>query len=280
MSAANELRPEDSFWNLIAVYLRMERLRRGLSQSQVAEIIQADKQRVANTEAGRLNMTSVQAEQLDEAWGTLFRVLRKYAVTLGRDQEWWKQLIDFETGALIVKSYVSKYIPVPFQTETYARQLLTARRGVRDIEAAVKGRMARSSLLLDQLPKLDLWALIDEEALDPPIPSEAKREQLQVLLDLTERTSVRIIPARTWHIGGEGNFELITTSTGANVGYMWAQLGGRLVHDAPEVRELALRYDRIGAKALTEHGSQELIEQKLERLNEHRVAQEQQIRHG
>ncbi|TMQ90844.1 hypothetical protein ETD83_33625 [Actinomadura soli] len=280
MSAANELRPEDSFWNLISVYLRMERLRRGLSQSQVAEIIQADKQRVANTEAGRLNMTSVQAEQLDEAWGTLFRVLRKYAVTLGRDQEWWKQLIDFETGALIIKSYISKYIPVPFQTETYARHLLTARRGVRDIEAAVKGRMARSSLLLDQLPKLDLWALIDEEALDPPIPSEAKREQLQVLLDLTERTSVRIIPARTWHIGGEGNFELITTSTGANVGYMWAQLGGRLVHDAPEVRELALRYDRIGAKALTEQGSRELIEQRLERLNEHRVAQEQQIRHG
>lgn len=266
MSAADDLRPEDSFWHLIAVYLRIERQRRKLSQSQVAEIIQADKQRVANTEAGRLNMTSVQAEQLDEAWGTLFRVLRKYAVSLGRDQEWWKQLADFETGALIVKLYIAKFIPVPFQTEAYARHQLTAGRVVRDIEGAVQARMARSKLLLGRLPELELWALIDEEALDPPIPVEDKREQLQILLDLTDRTSVRIVPGRTWHAGTDGNFELITTSSGTNVGYMWAQLGGRLVHDAAEVRELALRYDRIGAKALTEDGSRELITQRLERL--------------
>ncbi|RKS79379.1 hypothetical protein BZB76_0844 [Actinomadura pelletieri DSM 43383] len=266
MSAADDLRPEDSFWNLIAVYLRTERLRRGLSQSQVAEIIQADKQRVANTEAGRLHMTSVQAELLDEAWGTLFRVLRKYAVALGRDQEWWKQLVDFEMDALIIKLHISKYIPVPFQTEAYARHLLTTVRVVRDVEAAVRERLARSKLLLGQLPKLELWALIDEEALDPPIPVEDKRGQLQALLGLTEQTSVRIIPARTWHVGSDGNFELITTSSGANVGYMWAQLGGKLVHDAVEVRELALRYDRIGAKALTEESSRELIAQRLEHL--------------
>ncbi|WP_147339329.1 DUF5753 domain-containing protein [Actinomadura spongiicola] len=266
MSAADDLRPEDSFWNLIAIYLRTERLRRGLSQSQVAEIIQADKQRVANTEAGRLHMTSVQAEQLDEAWGTLFRVLRKYAVALGRDQEWWKQLIDFETGALIVKVYVSQFIPIPFQTEAYARHQLIAGRVIRDIDAAVQGRMERTKLLLGQLPKLEIWVLIDEEALDPPIPVEDKREQLQVLLDLTERTSVRVVPERTWHIGSDGDFELITTSFGANLAYMWAQLGGRLVHDAVEVREMALRFDRIGAKALTEDSSRELIRQRLERL--------------
>jgi transcriptional regulator with XRE-family HTH domain len=266
MTAAESLRAEDSLWYLIAVYLRKERQRRQLSQSQVAAIIQADKQRVANIEAGRLNLTAVQADLLDQAWGTLFVVLRKYAVSLGRDQEWWRQLVDFETNALAVKLHVSQYIPVPFQTEAYARHLLTMVRVAKNIEQAVKGRMIRAKLLLSQLPDLDLWALIDEDALDPPIPVEDKREQLQALLDLSQRTSVRIIPRRTWHIGSDGNFELITTATGANVAYMWAQLGGKLVHDTPEVRELALRYDRIGAKALSEDGSRELIEHRLEHL--------------
>jgi hypothetical protein len=55
---------------------------------------------------------------------------------------------------------------------------------------------------------------------------------------------------------------------------MWAQLQGRLVHEVSEVRDMALRYDRIGAKALTEEDSRELIKNVMERLSEHPVAQE------
>lgn len=266
MSAAESLRPEDSLWSYISVYLRKERQRRKLSQSEVGVVIQADKQRVANIEAGRLNLTSVQAELLDEAWGTMLVPLRGFAVVLGRDREWWKQLNDFERKAQVIKIYVAEYVPVPFQTEAYARALLTAVRVVGDVEAAVRNRMERTKMLLDELPRLSLWTLIDERALDPPIPLEHKREQLQVLLELMDRTSVRVVPDGSWHVGSDGNFELITTAAGVDVAYMWAQLGGRLVHDGAEVRNLALRYDRIGAVALSEESSRELVTKRLEHL--------------
>jgi hypothetical protein len=275
MTAADSLRPEDSLWHLISVYLRKERHRRKLSQSDVAAIIQADKQRVANTEAGRLNLTQAQAELLDEAWGTMFVSLRRYAVLLGRDQEWAKQLVDFETGALIMKLYFGRYIPVPFQTEDYARAIITSCR-VLNVEAAMRKRMARQKLLCEQLPTLSLWLLVDEAALRPHgITPAVMREQLAHLLDFSERASVRVVPeTAAVHIGFDGDFHLITTATGAQVAYVWAQLQGRLVHEVAEVRNLALHFDRIGARALTEEDSRELIKNVMERLSEHPVAQE------
>jgi hypothetical protein len=276
MTAADSLRPEDSLWHLISVYLRKERHRRKLSQSDVAAIIQADKQRVANTEAGRLNLTQAQAELLDEAWGTMFVPLRRYAVLLGRDQEWAKQLIDFETGALIMKLYFGRHIPVPFQTEDYARALITSCRVIANVEAAMRKRMARQKLLREQLPTLSLWLLVDEAALRPHgIPTAVIREQLAHLLQFSERASVRVVPETApVHSGIDGDFQLITTATGGQVAYMWAQLQGRLVYEATEVRNLALQFDRIGARTLTEEDSRELIKTVMERLSEHPMAQE------
>jgi transcriptional regulator with XRE-family HTH domain len=276
MTAAESLRPEDSLWHLIAVYLRKERQRRKLSQSDVAAIILADKQRVANTEAGRINLTQRQAELLDQAWGTMFVVLRRYAVMLGRDQEWAKQLIDFETGALIMKLYFSRHIPVPFQTEDYARALIVSCRVLDDVETAVRKRMARQKSLRDQLTTTSLWLLVDEAALRPyGIPPAIMRDQLAQMLEFSERASVRVVPqVAPVHIGIDGDFQLITTATGAQVAYVWAQMQGRLVQEAFGVRNLALRYDRIGARALTEEDSRQLITNVMERLSEHPVAQE------
>ncbi|MFC6880084.1 MULTISPECIES: DUF5753 domain-containing protein [Actinomadura] len=271
MGAAESLRPEDSLWNLISVYLRKERRQRELSQAEVGVVIQADKQRVANIEAGRLNLTSVQAELLDEAWGTLFVALRHYAVVLGRDREWTKQLIDFETGALIIKIYNSQIVPVPFQTEDYARAIITSCGVLEDVESAVRKRMDRQKLLLDQLKGMSLWLLIDEAALRyEGVPREVMTGQLERLIELAERASVRIVPSGSpAHIGVDGDFELITTADGTDIAYVWAQLQGRLVPDASEVRRMSLRYDRIGAQALPEQGSLELIKKVMEHLGDH-----------
>ncbi|WP_067819000.1 helix-turn-helix domain-containing protein [Actinomadura kijaniata] len=270
MGVAEMLNPEDSLWHFMAVYLRKERHRRKLSLADVAKIIEADKSRVSNYEAGRLKITRLHAEAIDQAWGTMLATLRKFAVKLGLDADWAKQLWEFEDGALVIKVYVNGVVPVPFQTEGYGAVILELSRTVIDIPDAVRRRMGRRKQLLEQVPQMTLWALIDERALTPPgYPEQVVREQLEDLLVQASRPgiSVRVIPdVSSVHVGGDGSFELITTAQGENVAYVWAQLGGRLVHDAPDVRELSLRYDRIGAKALTEEATRELIAQKLERL--------------
>ncbi|MGK5551784.1 helix-turn-helix domain-containing protein [Actinomadura kijaniata] len=270
MLARDFLNPERSMWDFIAVYLRKEREFRKLSQSAVAEIIGADKARVSSYEAGRLKITKLHAEALDRTWGTMFATLRGYAVKIGVDQEWGMQLMDCEDDALVVKMYVGGVVPVPFQTEGYATALLEMGRTVVDIADAVRRRMVRRAKLLGQVPRMALWVLIDERALDPPgFPGHVVREQLEDLLAQANRSgiSVRVVPdTGRVHVGLDGSFELITTAKGDDLAYTWAQLEGRLVHDPPEVRELALRYDRIGARALTEEATRELITQRLERL--------------
>ncbi|MFC5179780.1 helix-turn-helix domain-containing protein [Actinomadura harenae] len=266
MSAAESLNPDASLWDYMSVHLRKERQRRNLSQSDVAQIIGADKARVANYEAGRLRLTDHHADALDQAWGTMYAVLRRFAVKVGIEENWAKKLGDFEQKSLSVKIYSTGLIPVPFQTESYAREMLNHVRVVRDVEASLRKRMARTELLLSQLDRMSLWVLIDERALDPPISDELKREQLEALLALCERASVRVIPDGEWHAGQAGTFEMITTPSGEQVAYMWAQLGGKLVHEASEVQNLALRYDRMGAVALTEEATRQLIRKKLESL--------------
>ncbi|MEV5574075.1 Scr1 family TA system antitoxin-like transcriptional regulator [Spirillospora sp. NPDC052269] len=170
MPAADFLDPFASLWNAMGVQLRHERKLRGVTLDDVAKIIDADRQRVGNYEAGRLKLTKLHVEALDEA------------------------------------------------------------------------------------------------ALTPPISDDVVREQLQALLDLSERASLRILPASEWHVGYSGSFELITTLAGTLVGYMWAQLGGKVVLDGLEVRELGLRYDRMSAMALSESATRDRLMQKLESL--------------
>ncbi|WP_026415471.1 helix-turn-helix domain-containing protein [Actinomadura oligospora] len=277
MTAAENLDPDESMWNLIAIYLREERVRRGLSQSNVAKIIKADRARVANLEAGRLRLNEDQAKALDTTWhNTHFASMRRYAIKLDLGQDWDKQLADLEDGALVVRIYLHGLIPVPLQTEAYASWLLTAGRVVRDIADAVAKRMTRTSKLLGQLPGMDLWVLVDERALTPPgVDPAVMREQLYHLLELAMRPGVcvRIVPEeQSVHVGTDGSFEVIVTARGDYVAYVWAQLSGRLVHEGPDVRDLSLRYDRIGSKARPEKESLQLIQAKADQYD--RVAKE------
>ncbi|MCP2343151.1 DUF5753 domain-containing protein [Actinomadura rupiterrae] len=248
----------------MAVYLRKERERRRLSQSAVARLIRSDRHLVANVEAGRRHLTGPQCIALDDDWGTIFRHLRTFAAKISTDEDWIKQLWDFEKNALTIKTYVHGLVPVPLQTEGYARELLHRMRVVQDVDAALAERKARTELLLSQLPRLQLWVLLDEGALAPPLGDGLRRQQLEALLDWSEQVSLRVIPADEWHIGHSGSYELITTTAGLDVGYMWAQLGGKLIHEGAEVRDLGLRWDRMGAVALTESATRELIKQQLE----------------
>ncbi|WP_202125012.1 Scr1 family TA system antitoxin-like transcriptional regulator [Actinomadura physcomitrii] len=76
--------------------------------------------------------------------------------------------------------------------------------------------------------------------------------------------SVRLIlkPAGA-HLGINGPFRLITVKN-RQVAYVGARRGGRLIEDAAEVQELAVDYERIGFKALSEDASRtrtaELVE--------------------
>lgn len=92
------------------------------------------------------------------------------------------------------------------------------------------------------------------------------RDQLRRLLEESEKPhmSIRVVPKSAGiHVGLDGSFKIMYHELG-DVAYSKAQLGGRQVVSAAEVRRLAVRYDRISARAFPEDQSRELIRKYME----------------
>ncbi|GLY77819.1 transcriptional regulator [Actinoallomurus iriomotensis] len=260
--------PKFSLWHFLAWQLRYERQRRGLSLNQMGKIISAAPSTVSNIEAGRRKIDDRQARTLDQTWesGFLFQLLLWYART-AHDPDWFRQYSHYEAKALAIKIYHGQAIPGPLQTDDYIRALLE-KNDPRNFDTAVAERIARKGGIFGREDPPYLWALMDESVLALPVGgAKVMKEQLEHLLHLSRLpyVSVRIVPTSSGpHLGIDGPFQVISLE-GRDVAYSGAQNGGRLIEGTGEVKEFAVKFDRIGAKAASEDGSRAIIEQYLER---------------
>ncbi|MEU5988997.1 DUF5753 domain-containing protein [Spirillospora sp. NPDC047418] len=128
-------------------------------------------------------------------------------------------------------------------------------------------RMARQELIIGREDHPLVMVLLDQDALDRPTGgAQVMKAQLQRLLELGERPSVSIrVIARSagWHFGLNGPFQIMSLER-KDVAYIGAFRGGRLAQDASEVREMAVDFELIGAKASSEGESRALIKQLME----------------
>jgi hypothetical protein len=221
---------------------------------------------VSNCEAGRRRITEQEARILDRHWDTGGHFLRLLTFArAGHDPDWFKQHLEHEARASVLKIYELAVVPGLLQTADYARASFTAG-GLTDIETLVASRLSRQEAL-DRPDPPTVWVLLDEGVLDHRVGSpEVMRAQLTRLLEVNRlhHVTVRVVPRTVgWHFGLEGSFKIMTTDTG-DVVYTEACGGGRLITDPLEVRSFTLRHDRIGAWALPVDSSQALIASKME----------------
>ncbi|MFB4319581.1 helix-turn-helix transcriptional regulator [Actinomadura sp. 21ATH] len=251
--------PDDSLWSWLAYDLRRYRECRGMPQSQVAKIIHVTKQQVHNLESGIRKPNKDQVKALDAVWDTggHFARLRKFAEA-GHDPDWFRAFTQYEAKARSIKTYTLSVVHGLLQTPDYARALFVAG-GLQNVDAAVEARMARQEVLT-RSP--EIWALLNESVLDQPVGGAAvMRAQLAHLMEFSERPNawVRVIPRRVGaHMGLDGSFTVISTRS-ETVTYLEAFGGGRLAQETAEVAEFALRFDRIGADAMSRTDSRAFI---------------------
>lgn len=277
MTAADEIDPTSSLHAWLAYDLRAYRKRHGMTGTQVGKIIGYVRSHVSNLEAGRVQLDMKQAERLDEAWDTggHFQRLVTFA-RKGHDPNWFLQHGQYEAAASVIGIYQGQIIPPPLQTEDYMRALL-AESDAEDLEQAVQSRMARQDAILSRSSPPYVWVLMDEDAITSEIGGRRVMfAQLSHLLELGKlpHVSVRLLPKSAGaHLGLDGPFRLITVKNRL-VAYVGARRGGRLIEDAAEVQELAVDYERIGFKALSEDASRARIAEFLEVASEDRLAEE------
>lgn len=262
--------PKSSMWALIAYYLRFCRLQRKLTGELLGEIIGCSKSTVSRLETGALQLTPEQAATLDRAWDTggIFSFLVWYA-TLGHDPDWFRQYVDLECRASVIKTWQVDLVPGLLQTPDYARAGL-ATGNLQDAEAALEKRLARQSILDRPDPPM-LWFLLSQTLLELPCGGpKVMRDQLAHIIDLSSRPNigVRVVPKSVGHHPGlDGAFMLMTlTAPHMEVAYVEAPGGGRLASSMAEVAAYALRYDQIGQHALPEGLSRDLIKQIMEAM--------------
>jgi transcriptional regulator with XRE-family HTH domain len=260
--------PKASMWNWIAYALRFYRMQRGLSGQDVAKLLTMARSSVSRLENGQAQLDDHDALKLDNEWNTggLFTLLLWYA-RLGHDPDWFKQHVDIEARASVIKSWENAWVPGLLQTEDYARATLRAG-GVRDLEGLVAARMRRQEILSREDPPV-LWALLWEPVLEVPVGGKAvMRDQLAHLLKMSESTdiAIRVVPKSVGaQPGMDGAFQIMTIEIG-DIAYVHAPGGGRLVSTAQEVRSYGIRYDRTGQQAMPEGPSRDRIVQAMEEM--------------
>ncbi|RAY11914.1 hypothetical protein DPM19_28540 [Actinomadura craniellae] len=257
-------------WALIAYYLRFCRLQRKLTGDLMGEIMGCSKSTVSRLETGILRLDPDQAMALDRHWGTggIFSFLVWYA-TLGHDPDWFRQYLDLENRAAVIKVWEVDLVPGLLQTPDYARAGLSTG-GVENVEAALEKRLTRQKILEREHPPT-LWFLLSQTLLELPCGgTEVMRAQLAHIIDLSYRPNigVRVVPKSIGHHPGlDGAFMMMTLAEPhAEVAYVEAPGGGRLVSNVTEVASYALRYDQIGQHALPEGLSRDLIKQIMENM--------------
>jgi transcriptional regulator with XRE-family HTH domain len=253
-------------WAWLAHDLRFYRNQRGLSGDSVAKLINCARSSLSRLENGEAKLDEGQAAALDERWqtGGHFGTILWYA-RLGHDPNWFKQHLDIESEASVIKVFEALVIPGLLQLPEYAYELIAAG-GPPDMDELLEERLSRQKILSREPPPV-LLVLLTENALDWPVgDAEVMRKQLAYLLEVSERPNIgiRVVPrsARA-HFGLDGSFKIMSGDYG-DIAYTESPGGGRLVPSASEVRSYVLRYDRIGQKALPEDLSRDLIKKVME----------------
>ncbi|KAB2383633.1 helix-turn-helix domain-containing protein [Actinomadura montaniterrae] len=257
--------PDVSLYALIAYYLRFLRLKHDMTQDEVGKIIGCTKSQVSKYEGGTRQIDEREADILDQLWDTggILTILLRYA-KLGVDPNWSEKLRRYQRNASVLRIYYNNVIPMPFQTEGYARSLLTAGHDARlvdDVERAVAKRMEHQEAMLADDPAI--WAVLDEVALRPMAEAAVMEEQRDLLLKLSllRHVSIRVIPEKALpYIGVDGGFSCFELPRGLRVAFAGTSLNvGRVIEDQVEAARVAVRFEKIAAQACSEVQSREWI---------------------
>jgi transcriptional regulator with XRE-family HTH domain len=215
---------------LLGSQLRRLREARGITREAAGYSIRASESKISRMELGRVSFKTRDVEDLLTLYGVTDEAERNALVALAREANvagWWHSYSDvlphwfptyvgLEGAASVIRAYEVQFVHGLLQTEAYARAVV--RRGMKgageaDVEKRVALRLERQKYLVaENAPEFHI--VLDEAALRRPYGDRAvMREQLQHLIDMSERPNVRlqVMPfSFGGHSGESGAFTILS----------------------------------------------------------------------
>ncbi|MGO4419505.1 Scr1 family TA system antitoxin-like transcriptional regulator [Streptomyces sp. MCAF7] len=264
----NEPESSDSLKAFGAI-VKVFRERAGLTQEELAPLLQYSVQTLASIEQGRRFPQKEFVEKAEEVLDA-FGVLRAAARHLARRPglaAWFRQWAGLEEQAISLNTYECRVIPGLLQTEAYARAVFQSRVPLLDdqqIDAQLTARQERQRLLRDR-PNT-AFSFIVEEALFLRRTGGANvtRDLIDHVLECSQlrNVEIQIVPlVQETHAGLDGPMQLLETPDNQWFGYAEGQRSGQLICDRKEVSVLLMRYAKLRSQAPTPEDSMSLLKQ-------------------
>ncbi|MGW3425827.1 helix-turn-helix domain-containing protein [Streptomyces phaeochromogenes] len=246
--------------------LRRLREAAGLTQEELSQRAVMSRTHIAHIEAGRRRPDVDDARRLDQVLGTGGFFVRFLPALDGREvAEHFKEALEFEGKASVIREYAPKLVPGILQTESYAREVLGSGYPPKTDEERDKllvTRLQRARILADfHSPKV--WTLFDEAVLRRVIGSSAVMcEQLRHIVALGEsrRIGVHVLPFTAGaHSLLEGFLSLMWFEDLPPIAYAEGLKSGRLLELPSVVRQCQELYDHALGDALSHRMSLDLL---------------------
>jgi transcriptional regulator with XRE-family HTH domain len=257
--------PTTSIYDCMAYFLRFMRMNHNATQAEVGKVIGCSNTQVSKYESGDKQLDAKQCLALDKEWDTggFFSIMLVFAKQ-GVDGNLPRRRRRYQLKAIEHHIFSENMIPLPFQTEDYARGLLQAGHAagdIDDVDAALAERMEIQNAILEGRP--DIWVVIDQTALRPMGPPEVMAAQRERLLELgaLNHISLRVLPMSAEpHIGVNGSFWCVTLPDRRRAAISYSGLGmGHMVDDQEEAARVAVRFQRLAARAWNEDQSRRYL---------------------
>ena len=231
----------------------------GLTQKGLASALGYTNGWVSNVETGQLRPRPEQVTALERALSVPSGALMNVYEQLDAESlpGWFRDWVDEEERATVLRTFELALIPGLLQTEEYARALLP------DDEAGVAQRMDRQKILSRDDPPT-LHVVLDEavlyQARGGPKVMQAQLEHL--IASVGPRLSVQIVRSEK-NPRSTGAF-IIATVDDAEVGYVETAIRGIVTSSREDVAELLAAWEAIRTFALSQEESIEFIRKVIE----------------
>jgi len=251
--------------------LRFYRERAGLSQIELAALVNVSHDVISKIERGTRPPAEGFPERLDAVpgldtggalarlWENLRKGLRHRAMP-----GWFRPWAEIESQAKTLRSYQPMLVPGLFQTEEYARAILAVEPGLKDdaLDDQVRVRLDRQAVLT-RADAPQMWTVLDEAVLHRCIGGhKAMHDQLIRLADLGEQpqTTIQVIPAPVGqHAGLLGAFVIAEVEGSAGIVYLETSAEGQVTDSPAILAHVTFRFDSLRSEALPRAASRDLI---------------------
>jgi transcriptional regulator with XRE-family HTH domain len=265
----------------------------GLTQEQVAAVLEWSASKLIRVEGGKSSVTKVDLDALLNQYKITSESIRDRLQALNRgarEPAWWDQYKDdiapayikyvgYEAGAAFIRQFESMFVPGLLQTPEYAEAVTSHTGGIRRIGSIVGLRLQRQAEMAQRSPQPRRYYVVDEAVIrrhvgistDPGImPTQLRK--IANTAETDDLLTIRVIPFGAGaHRGLPGPFTLLEFEGGLpDALYVDAGLGAfaRIVTgDDDQVAEYQDDFEALLEDALSAAESIELIRSAAEEMS-------------